>query len=429
MAMGSDSRSAARSFETSEGTFTSRARWARAPAFGCGCRFSPRGKAMPDDPRARILVVDDERLMLRSVVRILEDDYDVQGESSAAAALEAARKRPPQLAILDIQMPGMDGFELLNRLKRQDPRIQVILMTGSLFSIDEKLVRAIREKAFYFIQKPFDREVLLALVARCLELQRLDDSNRRHTRHLEEQLAAARAFQQSMLPARTALLEGFSISADHSPCEALAGDLFDYARVDEGRVAFLIADVAGHGASAAMLTGLVKAAFHASHSDRYDPLSVVARVADGMAAFSPEHFVTLIAARVARPPGSLEYVNAGHDGGLVLTSAAAEPLANTGPMVSPILSHLGWQRGRVAWEANTAALLYTDGVTEAACGDRLFGVERLRSLALASRGGIPRLLPAVIDGVRQFCQGRAVKDDMTLLGIANAGPMKAAGNL
>ena len=77
----------------------------------------------------------------------------------------------PELAIVDIRMPDMDGFELMARLKGRFPALDVILMTGSVDDLDEKLVRAIRSPAFYFIQKPFDRDVLRTLVERCVELR------------------------------------------------------------------------------------------------------------------------------------------------------------------------------------------------------------------------------------------------------------------
>ena len=75
-------------------------------------------------------------------------------------------------------MPEMDGFQLMEELRALDPEVDVIFMTGSIHEIDAKLIKAIRKDAFYFLQKPFDRGVLLSLVERCLELKRLDRSNR-----------------------------------------------------------------------------------------------------------------------------------------------------------------------------------------------------------------------------------------------------------
>ena len=77
----------------------------------------------------------------------------------------------------------------------------------------------------------------------------------------------------------------------------------------------LVADVSGHGASAAMLTGIVKSAFHSASSDNYEPASVVERVANGIRAFGHHHFITLICARVRN--GSLDFVNAGHPPGIL----------------------------------------------------------------------------------------------------------------
>src|SRR5262245_38229028 len=122
----------------------------------------------------RILIVDDEPAMLRSVARILEGTYEIVGAASPREALEIAPAFEPDLAIVDIRMPEMDGFELMERLAGIAPGIDVIVMTGSITEADAKLIRAIREGAFYFIQKPFDREVLVTLVARCLELRRLE---------------------------------------------------------------------------------------------------------------------------------------------------------------------------------------------------------------------------------------------------------------
>src|SRR5262249_50768640 len=244
---------------------------------------------------ARILVVDDEPGMLRAVERVLSEEHQVVGTRLSRDALSIAGEFQPELAIVDIRMPDLDGFELMARLKARFPGLDVILMTGSVDELDEKLVRAIRSPAFYFIQKPFDREVLRTLVERCVELRWRREEHRRHLQRLETEMAEARAFQQSLLPPAAAELNGLAICCRYAPFSGLGGDLYDYAPAGDGRTALLIADVSGHGASAAMLTGVVKSAFQASHADGFDPLSVVHRTWTGLAPFSPERFVTLVA--------------------------------------------------------------------------------------------------------------------------------------
>src|SRR5262245_34791438 len=118
---------------------------------------------------ARIVVVDDDSGVLRSVERVMGRNYEVSSNISPQEAILRTEHFVPDLAILDIRMPGMDGFELMGRLKAVRSDLYIILMTGSIHELDTQLIRAIREKAFYFLQKPFDREVLLTLVERCLE--------------------------------------------------------------------------------------------------------------------------------------------------------------------------------------------------------------------------------------------------------------------
>src|SRR5262245_49915047 len=155
---------------------------------------------------ARILIVDDEPGMLRAVERVLSPDYQVVATPSSRDALSLAAGFLPDLAIMDIRMPELDGFELMAQLKARQPDLDVILMTGSVDDLDEKLIRAIRSPAFFFIQKPFDREVLRTLVERCVELRWRREEHRQNLKRLETEMAEARAFQQSLLPLPEALV-------------------------------------------------------------------------------------------------------------------------------------------------------------------------------------------------------------------------------
>src|SRR5688572_26628169 len=205
---------------------------------------------------SRILVVDDDTGMLRAVERVLSASHKVIATTSSRDAVSLATALNPDLALIDIRMPELDGFELMTLLKSQLPELDIILMTGSVDDLDEKLARALRSPAFYFIQKPFDRDVLSALVERCLELRWRREQNRRNVERLEKEIAEARTFQQSLLPDPEKVANGLAICCRYNPCARLGGDLYDYAAIESGRTALLIADVSGHGVSAAMLTGV-----------------------------------------------------------------------------------------------------------------------------------------------------------------------------
>ncbi len=375
---------------------------------------------------ARILVVDDEPGMLRAVERVLSEDHHVIGTRFSCEALSIASEFHPELAIVDIRMPDLDGFELMAQLKARFPALDVILMTCSVDDLDEKFVRAIRSAAFYFIQKPFDREVLKTLVERCVELRWRREDHRQNLIRLETEMAEARAFQQSLLPDPETIVNGVAVCCRYTPCSALGGDLYDYAATTAGRTALLIADVSGHGVSAAMLTGIVKSAFHASHVDGFEPFAVVQRVSMGLAAFSPDRFVTLVAALISPDERQLQYVNAGHPPS-ILWGSTREPLwlHSTGPLVSPVLTRSTWEAPVVRMDEGDHLLLYTDGVSETLADDDGHAERRFTgTIERASEGGAP-LLDAILADIHHELAGRPQPDDLTLLTASVLSPINA----
>ena len=371
---------------------------------------------------ARILVVDDEPGMLRAVDRVLSEDHHVVGTRLSREALSVASEFHPELAIVDIRMPDLDGFELMAQLKARFSGLDVILMTGSVDDLDDKLVRAIRSPAFYFIQKPFDREVLRTLVDRCLELRWRREAHRLNLKRLETEMAEARAFQQSLLPGRETTLNRVAICCRYTPSSALGGDLYDYA-TSAGRTALLIADVSGHGVSAAMLTGIVKSAFHASHVDGFEPIAVVQRVSMGLAAFSADRFVTLVAALLSPEDRQLRYVNAGHPP-IALWGRTRQPLwlRSTGPLVSPVLTASTWEAPTVPMDEGEHLLLYTDGISDALADEDGRAEERFASIIDRASEGGAQLLDTILTDVHRQLAGRPQPDDLTLLTAGVLGP-------
>jgi sigma-B regulation protein RsbU (phosphoserine phosphatase) len=364
---------------------------------------------------ARILVVDDEPGMLRAVERILSDDHQVRVTPLSRNALTIANEFRPELAILDIRMPDLDGFELMARLKERFPALDVILMTGSVDDLDDKLLRAIRSPAFYFIQKPFDREVLKTLVERCVELRWRREEHRQNLKRLETEMAEARAFQQSLLPPPERIVNRTAVCCRYTPSSSLGGDLYDYAAAPRGQTALLIADVSGHGVSAAMLTGVVKSAFHASHVDAFDPVAVVQRVSTGLAAFSPDRFVTLIAALVSPEEGQLRYVNAGHPPLVLWGTREQRWLHRTGPLISPVLTGMTWDASVEPITEGDRVLLFTDGVWEILADDDGRAEARFTSAIQRAPEGGASLLDTILTDVNRELAGRLQPDDLTLV--------------
>lgn len=364
----------------------------------------------------RILVVDDEQPMLHVIERILRNDFDIRCLPGGDHAIEVAAAFQPDIALIDIRMLPLDGFELMARLKRHWPGLIVILMTGDITALEFRL-RAIREGALYFLPKPFERIELLTIVERCLEIVRLQRKERAYAERLESDLAAARDFHGSLLPGGSAELAGSRISVRHFSHDDVGGDFYDFAACGEGRVAAFVADVTGHGMQAAMMTGVLKSTFRAEQASGLDPLGFVQRVGAILEPFPPRFLVTMTSLRACPKEGWIEFANAGHPRGLLWRpDGEVEWIAASGPPIGSALPQDRWRRERRAFAPGSRVLLYSDAVTEAEdpTGEP-YGEERLERLVLdAAVSGAP-LLDEIVRALRRFTAGAPLNDDLTLL--------------
>ncbi|MBS1218593.1 MAG: two component, sigma54 specific, transcriptional regulator, Fis family [Proteobacteria bacterium] len=139
---------------------------------------------------ARVLIVDDEEIVVRSCLRILEGGgYELEGVHSGAEALRKIEERHYDVIILDIMMPQMDGLEVLQRVKETHPDIDVIMITG--LSQIETAVKAMKLGAFDYLPKPFDPDELTLVVRRARERRQLMQENL----NLKQELSSKYRFQ------------------------------------------------------------------------------------------------------------------------------------------------------------------------------------------------------------------------------------------
>ncbi len=138
----------------------------------------------PDNqPRRTLLVVDDEEGPRQSLRVIFRDEYRLLLASSGEAALELVQAEPVDAAILDIRMEGMNGVELLGRIKQIDPGIEVVMLTA--FETIDTIRQALRHGACDYLNKPFDIHQIRAAVANAMERRALNVEIRSNNRRLE----------------------------------------------------------------------------------------------------------------------------------------------------------------------------------------------------------------------------------------------------
>ena len=374
--------------------------------------MSPRPAANAA-PSSRVLIVDDEPGIQRSAQRILSRRYLVTLASSGEEALATLARQPHDLAIVDVRMPGMDGFEVLKEIKARHLDTEVIIMTGSISNPEEKLVESLRERAFYFIRKPFEKTVLETLVERCLERQQLERDKRAYTQALERDREQARAFQRLLLPRSFPRLPGLRGDVWYEPSERLSGDFYDFYELGPAQVGVLIADVAGHGVSAALFTGMLKSEMQAVREEWRRPERLFGRLNERLGMVARSRYITAILAVLDLEAGVVRYVNAGHPGFMTADGRVWE---STG-MPLGMLAGRDYEVRELPLGAGARLLLYSDGLTEAMRADGAdFGNERLRAAFTATRGLPPdEAVESILAAAKGFTDRRTFDDDATAI--------------
>ena len=244
---------------------------------------------------AQILTVDDNPTNLKVLLQVLEAaGHSVMVATSGQQGLKIAAQARPDLILLDVMMPEMDGYETCQRLKADaaTASIPVIFITAN--DQTEGVVAGFNAGGVDYIPKPFRREEVIARVAAHLDLHRLsrelgekndalvstnrelkethaklDEAQRRLIEELEEELQKAHDLQMGLMPDISPLVEGFEVAGRCLPASQVGGDIFQYF-VESGNLAISVADVTGHAMEAAipvvMFSGILKTEMRYGHA-------------------------------------------------------------------------------------------------------------------------------------------------------------------
>jgi sigma-B regulation protein RsbU (phosphoserine phosphatase) len=370
--------------------------------------------------KARILVVDDEAGLRSTLERMLQRDYEVVSAASCEEVPRALGDEPIDLAIVDLVLPDGDGFSLLQQLRQRAELPEVIVITGDTYDADEKLARALRGEAFYFLTKPFDAVALDALVRRSLEVRRLQRALTLRSAQLEKDLQLAREFQHSLMPCRDLQHDGLQVRSMFTPCDDLSGDFFDYRSLGD-QVFLIIADVAGHGVAAAMRTGMIASTWSRALREGLALPAILGRFLDLVHDWEDSQFFSTAMVCLNPAAGSLRYLNAGHPTpALRKPDGSLEFLDLTGPIISPAVDEVAIEERELAFEPGASLLAFTDGIVEARSPQgEFFGTDPLWTMLR----DLPahQLLAAMESTLQEHCRGRPQEDDYTAL-VAFRGP-------
>src|SRR6267154_862053 len=328
---------------------------------------------MSDNSHIEILVVDDDAMSRRVLAQLLTAaGYKCRVCKDGSEALEIVHATPPTLLLLDFDMPGLNGAEVLKRLRSdRNPavaRIPTIMLTAH--GSEQSEVSCLQAGADDFVTKPVNASVLGARIETQLrlrsmrrQLERQNDELENWRRDLERDLAAARLTQQSLIPQKPLLLPGWQIATCYHPVIQVGGDIYGWLRMKDGRVLFWIADGTGHGAAAALLTTLAKLLFHHGSMDHDSPASLMEGVDnDFRSTFGARSFMTAMCVTLDPATGQAQVVGAGHPPLLVARhGGTTESIASVAPPLG-MIKRSAFTETVIDLEAGDAFLLYTDGL-------------------------------------------------------------------
>src|SRR5689334_9939024 len=226
----------------------------------------------PLAPQSTILVVDDTPTNLQVLVRTLEGSgHRILAAKDGATAIDIATRAKPDLVLLDIMMPGMDGFEVCRVLKsRPETKNALVIFLSARGEVSDK-VSGLELGAIDYITKPIQAEEVLARVGVHLSRQHLMRELRRSRDRLDKELAGAARMQQLLLPTKLPAHESISFASFYQTSRHAGGDYYDVLPLYGNRIGILVADVSGHGAPAAIVMAMIRAVVHSYPGVPDDP--------------------------------------------------------------------------------------------------------------------------------------------------------------
>ncbi len=400
----------------------------------------------------QILIVEDDKLTRNSLCRIIQKlDYEVMTASDGLEAWNILREQPIDIVITDWIMPGMDGLELCKRIRSADLRnyVYVIILTAQ--GGKKELIEAIDAGADDFAVKPSTQLELSARIKagkRILKLQsdlkeqneKLSKSNRKLNHAysvIKKDLEAGAKIQSSLLPQKASMISGISFDWIFLPSEFVAGDVFNYFRLDENHVGFYVLDVAGHGIPAAMLSVTLSKALSPANTQEcllkqfmpvpeppyykiINPAMAIKMLNERFQA-DPEtmQYFTIVYGIIDTQSGETTITQAGHPCPILLQKGTSANLIGKGGFPVGMLPNIDYEEQEIALNRGDRLFAFSDGITECINSKQQeFSPERLMDLVEEGRDlPLRKLLELIEYRLHQWKGDNTFEDDVTLLAI------------
>lgn len=369
--------------------------------------------------KERVLIVDDEpdiRKILEMHLRL--QGYQVKVATGGNEGLSFAREFVPDLIILDMMMPDMEGSQVCRILKRDDTTksIPIIFLTAQ--GKRENKLAGFESGAVDYVTKPFDMGELLARVSSQLKIQALYKEIQHYVHQISLDLDLARRVQKCIIPQWVPYIQGFDIAAGYFSTEKVGGDYYDFFPMQNDQLGMLVADVSGHGISASFITAMAKMAFKHSLENYTSLVNVLNQVnTDFHDILRTEHYLTAFMAMYNKHNHVLTYTKAGHVDQILQKADGTIHTLETGGFFLGVFEDGGFEQKEVPLEEGDKLILFTDGLIECKNEEgEHYGTNRLNALLETHRSlDVATLERKLSEDQRQFLGGKSRSDDYTIV--------------
>ena len=366
--------------------------------------------------------------------RLKQLGHEVETAVNGREALSKIGSRDYDVVLLDIMMPEVDGYKVLEELRANGTLDRLPVIMISAVTEIESVVRCVEMGATDYLPKPFNPVLLKARVGATLEKKRLRDKERLWAKSMERELEIGREIQASFLPAELPRVAGWEIAARFTPARQVAGDFYDAFVLGSGRhIGITTADVCDKGVGAALFMALFRSLLRAFAEKAFEAegapaaerlLSVVVPTNDYIARThgGANMFATVFFGVLDPATGTMSWINAGHEAAVLFGKAGAvERLAPTGPALG-MLPDRKFEVKESRFEPGQTLLAFTDGVTEARDpAGAFYGEERLLRLLAEGAPSADACLDRIERDVAEHAGGAERSDDITMLALRRTG--------
>lgn len=386
----------------------------------------------------KVLAVDDESYMLKILEACLSGPaFELTTCADAMQAMQIFKKSAFDIILLDIVMPGIDGFELHTLIRGANAEVPIIMLTAKVDDIDGTMLNRIsNDKNTYYQNKTFKKLDLIQRVEEIVGSVKSEQAKKNYFEEMVNDLKLAGEVQRAILPNWDIISGDMRCSFYYRPCMNITGDVFTEMQISPGVAMTLMGDISGHGIQAALCMSAIEyflVNFVRNHdASQIKPHIVLNRLHEFLSGIITDRYMTCLLSIIDFNKNEISYHNAGHPEYIAFSPSSGGLInlnpANKGSLPVALIPDTVYKEENTIttnFPPDTIFFAYTDGLSDLqndkgmTCTSKLFEdfVE-----TFAKDGMSPSMVFKIIDALFKLGYSE-IKDDIALSVISRYKPL------